>query len=354
VSGRPPVESSAMAISSGSVPPWLRRPLGRLRRDLIRRLGGTLPARGLTYDQLVSLLLPGPIDPSIRAAVDAASEGDLGAPTTIRRMLGAVEQQVQSTPFVVRLGPDDVTFRDVGPVRLALDAADASVSRQMESGSYEPHMTAIFEQFCAPGMTAVDVGANIGYFTLLASVLVGESGHVVAVEPNSENVRLLLASLGAAGCANVTVLPVGCDTEAGWSLFTSHVGGNGGLTDRPDILAWPVAVIPVFPLDDLIQGGVDFLKLDVEGAEGRAVAGAQRILESCRPIVTSEFSVQMLSTVSRADPLEYLDQFSALGYDIHLVDRASGEPRRYRSAASLLDDWGPDPYRIEDLVFLPS
>ena len=156
--------------------------------------------RGLSYEQLVELLFPGIHETSIRAAIDAAASDDLTKQTTIRKMIAVVEQQLQATPFLVRFSAEDVVFRRVGRTELALDVVDCAASNQMlANNAYEPHLTAIFERYCTKGMTVVDVGANIGYYTVLASQLVGPSGRVVALEPNSENLRLMLASLEPRG-----------------------------------------------------------------------------------------------------------------------------------------------------------
>ena len=157
-----------------------------------------MPERGLTYDQLVALVYPSLPD-ELRAEVDAAGAGDLTSVTTIRRMLGSIEHQMAPTSFSVQLTEEDVLRCPVGSVELFADAADAAVTPGLLSGAYEPHLTAVFERYCHAGMTVVDVGANLGDYSLLASHLVGPSGKVVALEPNSENCRLLLSSVRLAG-----------------------------------------------------------------------------------------------------------------------------------------------------------
>jgi len=330
------------------------RVLDRWRVSAIHHLGGVVPTRGLTYDELVHLLFPHIHEPRIRGEIDGAGTGDLSDPATIRRMIGAVEQQLSPTAFTIRFGPGDVSFVDVHGIRLALDAADASVARQMEeAGAYEPHLTAVFERYCRPGMTVVDVGANIGYYSLLASRLVGPSGRVIAIEPNSENCRLLLTSLAEAEAKNVDLLPVACSREIGWAYFSSHFGSNGGFIPDDDLVHRPGTVVPVFPLDTLVRGKVDFLKLDVEGAEALVVAGAREVLSTSRPVVTTEFSCDMLTRVSDCDPEAYLEGFVDYGYTISVIDRDTGALAAVDSPADLLASWG-DRYRIEDLLLLPG
>ena len=334
---------------------WRRKvkdSLRPLRNRLVRGLGGTLPERGLTYDQLVQLLYP-TLPDSLRADVDKAAAGDLAQASTIRRMLGTIEHQVAPTAFSVQLAAEDAVRARVGDVELLCDAADAAVTPGLRSGEYELHLTAVFERYCRPGMTVVDVGANLGYYSLLASKLVGESGRVVALEPNSENCRLLLSSLRLHGTENVRLLPVAADTATGWAYYSTHVGSNGGLIDGRDLLAHPGVVIPTFRLDDLVEGPVGFLKMDVEGAEGRVVQGATRLIERDRPIITTELKEEMLRRVSGTSVAEYLGYFEALGYVPSVLERASGAEKPYPSVAALLAEWG-DADDLRDILLIPA
>ena len=84
---------------------WRRKvkdSLRPLRNRLVHGLGGTLPERGLTYEQLVQLLYP-TLPDSLRGDVDKAAVGDLAQVSTIRRMLGTIEHQVAPTAFSVQL-----------------------------------------------------------------------------------------------------------------------------------------------------------------------------------------------------------------------------------------------------------
>jgi FkbM family methyltransferase len=322
------------------------------RDRLVHRLGGTMPQRGLSYDELVGLLYPHLPD-DLRAEVDAAASGDLTKASTIRRMLGSIEHQVAPTAFSVQLRGEDAVRCPVGDVELLCDAADAAVTPGLRSGSYEPHLTAVFERHCRPGMTVVDVGANLGYFTLLAARLVGPGGRVVALEPNSENCRLLLSSLRLNGISNVELLPVAADEAPGWAYYSTHVGSNGGLIDDGDLLSRFGVVVPTFRLDDLVDGPVGFLKMDVEGAEGRVVAGSTRIIERDRPVVTTELKEEMLQRVSGRSVADYLGYFGDLGYTPSLLDKHNGAERPYPSVGALLDEWGEDE-ELRDVLLLPA
>jgi FkbM family methyltransferase len=214
------------------------------------------------------------------------------------------------------------------------------VTPGLRSGTYEPHLTAAFGRHCRPGMTVVDVGANLGYYALLASKLVGPEGRVVALEPNSENCRLLLSSLRLGHVANVDLLPVAADEDNGWAYYSTHVGSNGGLIGDGDLLARPGVVVPTFRLDDVLDGlavgTVGLLKMDVEGAEGRVLRGASRVIARDRPIITSELKEEMLQRVSGMSLAEYLGAFEAHGYDAFTLDKDTTEETAYPSIAELV------------------
>ena len=110
-----------------------------------------------------------------------------------------------------------------------LDRADISASLPIHhGGQWYPHLTRFYQGHLKPGMTFIDVGANIGFFTILASRLVGPEGRVIAFEPNSENCRLILLSLERNGINNVELYPLGLSDRRGFSYFSTHLGSNGG------------------------------------------------------------------------------------------------------------------------------
>ena len=333
-------------------PQAVKHRLKPLRDRLVRVMGGVLPERGLSYEELVHLLYPSLPD-ELRPEVDEAGAGELTQISTIRRMLGTIEHQVAPTAFSVQLAAEDAVRCTISGVELFCDAADAAVTPGLRSGEYEPHLTAVFERYCTPGMTVVDVGANLGYYSLLASKSVGPSGKVIAMEPNSENCRLLLSSLRLGGITNVELIPVACDRSTGWAYYSTHVGSNGGLIDEGDLLAHPGVVVPTFRLDDLVAGPVGFLKMDVEGAEGRVVSGATRLIERDRPIITTELKEEMLKRVSGMTVPEYLGYFESLGYAPSVLEKATGAEKPYPSVAALLAEWR-DTEELRDVLLVPS
>ena len=89
---------------------------------------------------------------------------------------------------LLAIAPDSGRFearlsRDAGSARFQCDLADQIAKEAFFSGLYEPPVTRVVQRFAAPGATIVDVGANWGYFTLVAAAAVGPAGRVIALEP---------------------------------------------------------------------------------------------------------------------------------------------------------------------------
>ncbi|HEV2948249.1 MAG TPA: FkbM family methyltransferase, partial [Gemmataceae bacterium] len=244
--------------------------------------------------------------------------------SAFRAVIGSFDRQVLNTPFAVRCSGADVSFIRVEDVMLAADAADRTVSYVLLMGQpYEPHLFRFFKEWVKPGMTLVDLGANIGFYSMVGARLVGPSGKVFSFEPNSENCRLILLSKEKNHFDNVVLYPVAASDRRGYGLFSTYIGANGGLTPTSEeqLLRPSCIVVPTFPLQDLIQERVDLIKIDTEGAEGLVINGARSLIEQYRPVVISEFSMEMLPRVSKMSGHKYLSYFQGLGYELNVISR---------------------------------
>jgi FkbM family methyltransferase len=144
-------------------------------------------------------------------------------------------------------------------------------------GTYERPVQRLFRDQLKPGAVAFDVGANAGFFTLLASKLTGAGGRVYAFEPLPRNLDYLERHVRLNGAANVTIEPLAIAAASGEAHFRTGVHASmGGLRDDGDLR------VVTASLDDLIASGrvprPDFIKMDIEGAEGEALRGAAGLL----------------------------------------------------------------------------
>ncbi len=214
-------------------------------------------------------------------------------------------------------------------------------------------------------MTVVDIGANVGFFTTLSADLVGESGRVIAVESNSEHCRLILRTAEINQFENIELLPVALAERIGWWHFVSQLGSNGSLagTSESELVGGWGQIVPMLRGDDLIEGSIDFVKMDVEGAEARVVRGMSGLIEEHRPVIVTEVSQEMLSRVSACPLADYLNWFEDRNYSVFLTSTTTASPFltstttaspiAFADVKALLATWS-DPFRIENLLLVPG
>ena len=162
----------------------------------------------------------------------------------------------------------------------------------LNDGTYEPFETVLLVGLLRPGDTFVDIGANIGYYTLLASRAVGPAGVVVAIEPGRGNLVVLRENIAANALTNVRVVPAAAGTAAGvLPLYESD-------TNMGDHRLYPVDdrdhyAVDVIRLDDLLRSIAvvpDVVKIDIQGYEYHAMTGLAGTLAAAkRCVVCSEF-----------------------------------------------------------------
>ena len=151
-------------------------------------------------------------------------------------------------------------------------------------GSYEMNKRLAFEREIEPSSVVYDIGANVGYFSLLASVLTGEKGKVYAFEPLPRNIEFLKKHIALNKLSNIQVFEAAVSNQSGDAFFDfgastamGHLSDSGGLRVR------------MASLDDLFSAGMldppDYIKLDVEGAEYDALRGAEEIIDKFQPVL---------------------------------------------------------------------
>jgi FkbM family methyltransferase len=139
----------------------------------------------------------------------------------------------------------------------------------------------------APGMHAVDVGANVGYYLLLLQQGIGRKGWVTLIEPSEENIPALERNIAINGYSNVVLHRVDVGENAG------RVGLRTGINSGVTTLDGGAYQVDLRPLDELTDTRVDFLKIDVEGFEGQVLRGARRTLEQDRPVLFLELHPEL-------------------------------------------------------------
>jgi FkbM family methyltransferase len=165
-----------------------------------------------------------------------------------------------------------------------LDLGEA-IQRWIYLGAFEPKETELARAWLQPGMTFVDVGANFGYFTLLASSRVGASGRVFALEPSPYAHGRLAETLASNGLDQVVLVQAGLSASPGTLDLYIPPNGFHSPTMSANSGGEPVQV-PVLTLDRCLSDWgvdeVDLIKIDVEGHELRVLDGAAEALANGR------------------------------------------------------------------------
>ena len=215
---------------------------------------------------------------SVRSGLASSSYSYL-----VRRVLNWISGE--SNP-VVRIG---------GPLGGQSMRVNWALHKTYVFGTYEPGVVQGLEELIQPGWTAVDVGANIGYFTLLMANRVGPQGKVIAFEPLAENFRILQENIQLNGHTNVVAENLALMSRTERIELRSAT---------PGAITWVASVridqnsavesqsVEAVTLDEYVQkkgiAKVDFLKIDVEGAEASVLEGATNVLNRDKPILLIE------------------------------------------------------------------
>lgn len=219
----------------------------------------------------------------------------------------------------VRVDPNEVV--KVQGSKMRLNPHDTIVSRVIRrDGIWEPLETKLFTEQIEPGDVVIDVGANIGYYTLLAARLVGPTGHVHAFEPEPEAFALLERNVELNGYDNVTLVPKALGQENGrLALFlATNNRGDHRVYDpsgRRSSIDVDVVTLDAYLAEHDVDR-VDFLKIDTQGAECSILDGARRtIARHSEMALVMELTPHALAELGD-DPRGCLKRLLAAGYSL--------------------------------------
>jgi len=184
---------------------------------------------------------------------------------------------------------------------------------------YEPLETALFKKEIKSGQTVLDIGANIGYYTLIAAKLVGPRGRVYAFEPDPDNFSLLKKNFESNGYANV--IPVNLavsDTTKTARLFLNKTNkGDHRLYDSQDNRS--SISVQTIKLDDFfkkLDKKINFIKMDIQGSEAGALEGLKLLIRKNPGVkLITEFWPYGINRAGYS-PLRYLRTLKKIGFKL--------------------------------------
>jgi len=250
---------------------------------------------------------------------------------------------------------------EVGGYPFHCDLRD-TISREVcFTGCYEPQVSALVRSILRPGMSFVDVGANWGYFTLLAASLVGRSGRVLSLEPDPRLFSILQGNVSRGRLDYVTAMQLAASHESGIVSLTGYTedGGNFGISRITQRSEKEEGVFQVNSdsLDSILKLhgmlSVDLMKMDIEGGEVFAIAGLDESLSNrkIKRLILELHPIQLAEHGSTVSAIT--DKLQSAGYKGWTIDHSQIATRetayqkqikpnrllRPFDSADLYDDW---------------
>jgi FkbM family methyltransferase len=196
-------------------------------------------------------------------------------------------------------------------------------------GSYEPEIRDIFRTVLPLGGVALDIGANVGWHTLLMARLVGDQGRVLAAEPNPSVRKRLLNNLNLNRFNQVDVVPYAiADTEGTVEFFGPEAddgdSGNGYIVNDGSTAPQETIRVETRRLDAIVAAAqinrLDLIKIDVEGFEWPVLQGGEQTITKFRPHIILEYDANYASR-GGGSPSAVLEFFREHGYRLFTIGR---------------------------------
>jgi FkbM family methyltransferase len=205
---------------------------------------------------------------------------------------------------------------------LILNPRDPVISGALMLGVYEPYQTDIFRKHVKEGDVVLDIGANIGLYTLIAGKAVGEKGKVFSFEPEQENLSFLEKNIQLNDLRNATAVRCAItDRNGEASLFLADANkGNHSVISLEGSSS--AQIVQSMRLDDwLLANGiprVNVIKMDIQGAEPLALKGMERTMDQM-PVLFMEYEPSLIRA-GGSEPVEVLKNLQSRGYALFDVN----------------------------------
>lgn len=178
--------------------------------------------------------------------------------------------------------PNGIILVKVQGDKMYIDMSDPSIPKELYlTGIHEREVTPLFKRVVKEGMTVIDIGAHIGYYTLLAANLVGEKGRVFAFEPGSGNYSLLVRNIEVNEYENVIPLNKAVSNKSGTAklFLCSDNKGDHRLWPSCEDREWvEVEIISLDKFFESYDTKIDVIKMDIQGGEMAALQGMDKLI----------------------------------------------------------------------------
>jgi len=238
-----------------------------------------------------------------------------------KKILYFILEQIKKTSFKA----DFVKIQGHG---MFLDSKDSL--KLTTRDSFESNTTELIKKMITKGESVIDIGANIGYFTLIFAKIVGAQGQVFAFEPDTENFNLLKKNISYNNYENVTVENLALSDFTGKTKLYISKYNNGMHRIYPSLLCTEDFInINVKTLDDYLEKidyhkKISFVKIDVEGSELNVLRGMKSIIEKNKILTILLEFVPASLIEAKNDPMELLCFLKEYNFEIYSINSITG------------------------------
>lgn len=222
-----------------------------------------------------------------------------------------------------RFKPNGVVLTDVQGNKMYVNSDDMSILDLLLYGCYEEAETELVKKLVKKGMTVVDIGANIGYYSLIFAELVGNKGKVYAFEPDPNNYELLVKNIRVNNYTNIIPIRKAISDKCGKNKLFIHKTGFGccSLSGKNVDDKAGVVNVEVTTLDRFFKKSdkIDFIKMDAEGAEGLIIEGGKNTIKNNDLKIVMEFYPRLLKNLG-SNPARLLNKLEKHGFKIKVIN----------------------------------
>lgn len=208
----------------------------------------------------------------------------------------------------------------VGNATIVINPNDPVVSGALTFGVYEKSEIAFMQRILKPGAIMLDIGANVGLYSALGGLALGEKGRIIAFEPDPESRKYLKQTIDANALSNTEVISAAASNNNGTTqlfISTNNRGDNRLYENQNADVAVDVATVRI---DDVLNerniDAVDIIKIDVQGFEGYVIEGMEQTLKNSQRLqMLMEFWPEGLSSAG-TNPLDLLNRLESFGLSL--------------------------------------
>jgi|CXWL01.1.fsa_nt_gi FkbM family methyltransferase len=201
---------------------------------------------------------------------------------------------------------------------LLLHPKDPVISGALALGVYEPYQMKVFRSIVKGGDVVLDIGANIGLYTLIASKHIGVGGSVLSFEPELENFNILSKNIEINTLTNARAVRVAVSDTNGTSMLSISKDNKGNHSLVAEIGSNVKQEVSVVRLDDWLHAEevrkIDVIKVDIQGAEPQAFIGMKETLRKARALFV-EYEPSILRSIGH-EPEQMLKLLQSCGYEL--------------------------------------